>query len=121
VGNELNNILTASELANWLLGGAGNDTLNGKGGNDALFGQDGIDTFVFERGTGGDVIGDFTIGVDKIELSAFGFGGYTQVHNSMHENNGTTAIDLGNGDFVVLVGVAMNTLTAADFIVPGPQ
>jgi hypothetical protein len=34
----------------------------------------------------------------------------------MHENGGTTAIDLGQGDFVVLVGVAMNTLTAGDFV-----
>jgi Ca2+-binding RTX toxin-like protein len=116
VGNELNNILTGSAQANWLLGGAGNDTLNGKGGNDVLFGQDGVDTFVFERGTGGDVIGDYTAGVDKIKLTGIGYQNWSQLQGHLVENAGTTAIDLGQGDFVVLVGVALNTLGAGDFV-----
>ncbi len=116
VGNELDNILTGSSLSNWLLGGAGNDTINGKGGNDVLFGQGGADTFVFEHGTGGDLIGDFQAGTDKINLAGIGYTSYAQVQNAMHENAGSTAIDLGQGDFVVLSGVAVNTLGAQDFI-----
>jgi hypothetical protein len=38
------------------------------------------------------------------------------VINSMHENGGTTAIDLGNGDFIVLNGVARSALSQGDFI-----
>jgi Ca2+-binding RTX toxin-like protein len=116
VGNELNNVLVGSDLANWLLGGAGNDTLNGHGGNDVLFGEAGADTFVFEHGTGGDVIGDFTHGTDKINLVGIGFGSYAQLRSSMVENGGTTAIDLGQGDFVVLVAVPMASLSAGDFV-----
>ncbi len=116
VGNELDNHLTGNASANWLLGGAGNDVLNGKAGNDVLFGEAGADTFVFEHGTGGDVIGDFTPGTDKIDLSAFGFTDYQTVVNAMHEVNGTTAIDLGGGDFIVLNGVANASLHASDFI-----
>ncbi len=119
VGNELDNHLTGNDTANWLLGGAGNDVIDGKGGNDVLFGQDGADTFVFEHGTGGDVIGDFTTGTDKIDLSAFGFANFQAVVNSMHEMNGTTAIDLGGGDFIVLNGVANASLHAGDFILSG--
>jgi Ca2+-binding RTX toxin-like protein len=92
--------------------------LNGKGGNDVLFGESGADTFVFEHGTGADVIGDFAAGTDKIDLSAIGYT-WQQVQNSMHENGGNTAIDLGGGDLVVLNGVTVAQLQASDFILAG--
>ena len=116
VGNELANQLTGSALANWLLGGAGNDRLNGKGGNDVLFGEAGADTFVFERGTGGDVIGDFQPGIDKISIVGMGFGAFTQLQMAFVQNGDTTAINLGQGDLIVLNGVASASLSAADFI-----
>jgi Ca2+-binding RTX toxin-like protein len=119
VGNELDNHLTGNTIGNYLLGGAGNDVLNGKAGNDVLFGESGADVFVFEHLTGGDVIGDFAPGTDRIDLSAFGFSSYQAVVNSMHEVNGTTAIDLGGNDLVVLNGVAMSSLHAGDFILGG--
>lgn len=121
VGNALDNRLTGNAQGNYLLGGAGNDILNGKGGNDVLFGESGADTFVVERGTGGDVIGDFVAGTDKIDLSALGFADYQAVVNSMHEVNGTTAIDLGSGDFIVINGVAQTALSAGDFILTAAQ
>ena len=115
VGNDLDNRITGSASSNWLLGGAGNDILNGGAGNDVLFGEAGADTFVFTQGTGGDVVGDFAVGTDRIDLSAYGLTWQT-VLNSMHENGGTTAIDLGNGDFIVLNGVARASLSQSDFI-----
>ncbi|MFL9840415.1 M10 family metallopeptidase C-terminal domain-containing protein [Sphingomonas sp. ST-64] len=118
VGNDLANRITGSAASNWLLGGAGNDVLNGAGGNDVLFGEAGADIFVFQAGTGGDVIGDFVAGTDRIDLSAFGLTWQT-VANSMHENGGTTAIDLGNGDYIVLNGVARSALDQDDFILSG--
>jgi Ca2+-binding RTX toxin-like protein len=115
VGNELNNVMTGNVSGNYLLGGAGDDVLNGKAGNDVLFGQAGADRFVFEHGTGGDVIGDFAAGTDKIDLIAIGYS-WAQVQNSMHENGGNTAIDLGGGDLVVLNGVTAAQLHASDFL-----
>jgi Ca2+-binding RTX toxin-like protein len=116
VGNELDNRLTGSATANWLLGGAGDDILNGMAGNDVLFGEAGADSFVFAPGTGGDVIGDFETGVDRIDLSAFGLADFEALQSALVENDGTTAISLGDGDFIVLNGVANAQLTAADFI-----
>jgi Ca2+-binding RTX toxin-like protein len=116
VGNELANQLTGSALANWLLGGAGDDRLNGKGGNDVLFGEAGADTFVFERGTGGDVIGDFQPGIDKISIVGMDFGIFIQLQTAFVQNGDTTAINLGQGDLIVLNGVASASLSAADFI-----
>ncbi|APZ98184.1 hypothetical protein BWQ93_06615 [Sphingopyxis sp. QXT-31] len=116
VGNELDNRLTGNAIGNYLLGGAGNDMLNGKAGNDVLFGEGGADSFVFERGTGGDVIGDFARGTDKIDLSAFGFANFAAVQAGFSQVGVNGAINLGNGDFVVLHNVTMSQLTQGDFI-----
>lgn len=116
VGNGLANQMTGSASANWLLGGAGDDVLNGKAGDDVLFGEGGADRFVFERGTGGDVIGDFQAGIDRIDLSAFGFASYAALRAAMGEANGTSFIILADGDMVVLNGVSNAALSEADFI-----
>ena len=118
VGNALDNGLTGNAIGNYLLGGLGNDRLNGMGGNDVLFGEGGNDTFVFGIGTGGDVIGDFTRGQDKIDISAFGFS-FAQAQANFSQVGGNGAINLGNGDFIVLNGVTMSQLTASDFILGG--
>jgi Ca2+-binding RTX toxin-like protein len=116
VGNELANRLTGNALGNYLLGGFGNDTLNGKGGNDVLFGEGGADTFVFERGTGGDVIGDFQAGVDKISLVGLGIASYAALQPAIFQVGGNTGINLGQGDFIVLNDVTNAALSASDFM-----
>jgi Ca2+-binding RTX toxin-like protein len=115
VGNELANVLVGNTFANWLLGGAGNDTLNGGAGNDVLFGEGGADTFVFQRGTGGDVIGDFAVGVDKIQLTGL-VASFAEVQARMVQNGADSAIDLGQGELVVIHNVAMSAFTAGDFL-----
>ena len=73
-------------------GGAGDDLIRGEGGDDQLFGGDdndilvggadsdvmaggiGADTFIYEGGDGDDVITDFEVGVDLVDLSALGIG-----------------------------------------------
>jgi Ca2+-binding RTX toxin-like protein len=119
VGNELANVLTGNASANWLLGGDGNDTINGKAGNDVLFGEGGDDTFVFEHGTGGDVIGDFTHAQDKIDVSAFHFASFADLQSRFTQHGSDGAIDLGSlttFDFIVLQHTDMATLDAGDFI-----
>lgn len=115
VGNSLDNRMTGSATGNYLLGGRGNDTLNGMAGNDVLFGETGNDVFVFAAGTGADVVGDFVRGQDRIDLSSYGLT-FAQWQANFIQNGNDGAINLGNGDLVVLHGVTMNQLTAADFI-----
>ncbi|MDC7789436.1 DUF4114 domain-containing protein [Rhodoplanes sp. TEM] len=58
-----------------LMGGRGDDVLIGGQGKDTLSGGEGSDTFVFrpaDGGSGVDVITDFEIGADHIDVSAFG-------------------------------------------------
>ncbi len=77
--------LTGTAVGETLIGGSGNETISGLGGNDTLNGGAGADlliggedddTFVFSNAsdigiTAGsrDVIGDFTTGQDRIDLS----------------------------------------------------
>jgi Ca2+-binding RTX toxin-like protein len=119
-GNELNNRLTGSDLNNWLLGNDGNDTLIGGKGDDVLFGDliggaAGVDTFVFNAGDGQDVIGDFHHGEDKIQFNGI-FADFAAAQANFVQFGGDGAIDLGGGNFLVLQGVTMSTLTATDFI-----
>jgi Ca2+-binding RTX toxin-like protein len=114
VGNELDNILTGSASGNWLLGGLGADRITGAAGNDVLFGEGGADTFVFGAGSGADVIGDFAIAQDVIEFAAT-FTSFAQVQANFVQNGADGAINLGNGNLIVLHGVTMANLTAANF------
>jgi len=120
VGNELGNSLTGNASANTLLGGAGNDVINGGAGRDILYGEAGNDTFVFGVGTGGDVIADFALAGDRIDLSAFAqFTSFAALQTTFSQVGADGAINLSNGDFIVLNGVTMANLTAANFILPG--
>jgi Ca2+-binding RTX toxin-like protein len=119
-GNDLDNALTGSELANWLLGNGGADRLEGGRGNDVLFGDmpsqaPGADTFVFRAGDGQDVIGDFQPGQDRIELIGI-HADFAAVQAHMIEHAGSTAIDLGGGNLLVLQGVTIAQLAPADFV-----
>ncbi|TPG94608.1 type I secretion C-terminal target domain-containing protein [Pseudomonas caspiana] len=122
-----------------LSGGAGNDKLDGGAGMDTLTGGAGADTFVFSNrldsyrnyNTGGanlsDVITDFDISADKIDLSAIGFTGLGDGKNNtvylVLNSAGTktyikslTADADGNRFEVALDGNYLNTLTSANFV-----
>jgi Ca2+-binding RTX toxin-like protein len=114
VGNELANQLTGSASGNWLLGGAGSDRIAGLAGNDVLFGEAGADTFVFGAGSGADLIGDFAIAQDVIEFASY-FTSFAQAQANFVQVGADGAIDLGNGELIVLLGVTMANLTAANF------
>ncbi|MEM9850719.1 MAG: calcium-binding protein [Pseudomonadota bacterium] len=51
-----------------LIGAAQGDFLNGGGGNDTLFGGGGPDTFVYFDAQGDDVIADYQVGLDAIQV-----------------------------------------------------
>lgn len=55
----------------FLTGGAGDDVLIGGFGNDALTGGLGADTFRFQSDNGFDVVTDFAIAEDVLDVSAF--------------------------------------------------
>jgi VCBS repeat-containing protein len=114
VGNELNNILTGSAIGNVLLGGPGNDTLDGGAGQDILYGQAGADTFLIRKGTGIDIIADFTPGTDRIDLSDYGFKSVAAARPLFQQVGGDVSVNLGNGDTLILMGVQASSIGNAD-------
>jgi Ca2+-binding RTX toxin-like protein len=120
-----------------LNGGAGDDVLNGGSGNDRLIGGLGHDTFVFapdvasagragrpDQGANQDRIEDFTIGQDRIELTAFHatFADMTADHKSSHQSGPVTVtteghdtvLNFADDGSVRIVGVTQ--LHASDFV-----
>ena len=125
-GNGGNDVLIGGTGADALNGGTGNDFLSGDGGSDTLFGGTGndflvggggSDTFVFTAPTSGssfDVIDDFQVGIDSLDVSdlASSFGELTIVDTGSNVaiffsedqavtfNNITDIEDLSADDFI---------------------
>jgi Ca2+-binding RTX toxin-like protein len=119
VGNELGNLIVGNAIGNTILAGAGNDTLDGGAGLDILWGQAGADTFRIGKGTSTDIIADFQVGTDKLDVSAFGFTSLAQLKARMVQVSNDVALDLGNGDQVILLSVNAASLGAADVVLGG--
>lgn len=61
--------VTGNALNNIIKGGTGDDVIKGGGGSDQLWGMGGKNIFVYDAADeGGDVIRDFQIGSDKLDL-----------------------------------------------------
>ncbi|MGD1809555.1 calcium-binding protein, partial [Dapis sp. BLCC M126] len=70
VGNAGNDILTGDAGNDIIFGGDNKDILTGGSGRDRLRGGDGEDTFVFNTGSEVDLVTDFVVGEDTLQLSA---------------------------------------------------
>ena len=111
---------TGNALDNLIAGGDGVQLLNGGAGNDVLSGGAGADLFLFERGTGRDVVTDFQPGTDKIVIGG-GFTGFTSfaaVQAALRQDGADAVLELGGGEAAILRGVSTTSLTAADFRLP---
>jgi len=101
VGSRFNDIIIGDSGDNYLRGAQGDDTINGGAGNDILRGESGADTFVFEIGSGNDVIIDWVDADDFLDLSSFGF---TDAADAL-----SNAVDV-NGDVVFTIGADVITI-----------
>ncbi len=110
---------------NVLEGGAGNDLIIGLGGDDILIGGAGMDDFAFGArvdGTdidldGNDVIQDFTVGEDQVNLEAMLDALGKDASDVEVSNNGvdTTITVTGEADFsIVLTGITDDLLVSSD-------
>jgi Ca2+-binding RTX toxin-like protein len=155
-GSASDNVITGGARGDTLLGLAGNDTLSGDAGNDSLTGGAGADVlvggagndrFIYTATTDSgtsvllrDIINDFTVAADRIDVSAIdantttnGNGSFTwrgtaaingagQLSMAFDATTGTTVIS-GNVDAnlavdftIALLGNYTTTLTQNDFV-----
>ncbi|WP_395341296.1 calcium-binding protein [Ningiella sp. W23] len=70
-GDDGTDLLDGGAGNDYLDGGTGNDFLFGGEGNDTLLGGDGPDVFIFYPGSGRDVINEFDLEQDRIDIRFF--------------------------------------------------
>lgn len=98
-----------------LYGGAGNDLLNGGAGDDLLMGGAGSDVFEFYRGSGRDVIADFTNGIDRIEIDGLGRAAVEALIGTARQVGRDVLLDLGAGNSITLQDFRLSDLDLTDF------
>jgi Ca2+-binding RTX toxin-like protein len=98
LGGDGQDTLRGGEHADYLSGGSGDDVLHGGEGADTLIGGDGADIFVIDPASmSSDVIKDFTIGVDKIDVSRWQLSSFSEI--SISWIDGQTFIQDSVGSF----------------------
>lgn len=102
-GNDQDNIIS---------GASGRQTINGGDGDDVLIGGGGADTFIFERGTGSDLITDF--GSDDI-VRLDSFSSFSNLLAHAVQEDGDVRINTGNGESLVLANTDISSLSADQF------
>jgi Ca2+-binding RTX toxin-like protein len=112
IGSSFNDsIVGADGVAEFFIGG---------GGNDVIYGGTGSDTYTYSPGGDRDIIGDFTAGSntdDKIRLVGFGdaFNTFAEVLAAATQSGANVVIDFGNGDVLTLANVQRSALHESDF------
>ncbi|MDF2974361.1 MAG: hypothetical protein K0R61_4811 [Microvirga sp.] len=97
-----------------LNGGSGDDRLDGGSGNNRLTGGSGEDVFVFNKKHGTDVVTDFRVDHDRIDVS--GISGVSSMADLTFMNT-TQGIAIANASAIlVLNGVKESDLDSSDFI-----
>ncbi len=106
-GGSGDDFLLGGDGADRLMGGIGNDTLKGGAGDDWLSGGSGTDKFVFNAGH--DIIDDFALGEDMLELDARLWTGLTAAADLLQlyasANSQGTLITFDTGDTLFLENV----------------
>ncbi|MEM9755940.1 MAG: hypothetical protein AAF914_08105, partial [Pseudomonadota bacterium] len=85
--------LRGDGLANRIWGGNGADRIEGRGGNDTLTGGGGADTFVIATGVR-DAVTDFETGVDTLDVTTWGAGGFAMVQRTDRVDAETGRVDV---------------------------
>lgn len=109
-----------------LVGGKGADIIEGGAGNDHMWGgnwwKDGAsDTFVVSAGSGKDIIHDFEVGTDQIDLSSYGLE-FSDLQKLITDKGWAAEIDLsglegaGQDDKLIIKSVDADKLDESSFI-----
>jgi Ca2+-binding RTX toxin-like protein len=94
-----------------LVGGKGNDTLDGGKGNDTLTGNQGHDTFVFGKNSGKDVVTDFDVKKDMLQISkSHDIKTPKDVLDHAKQHGDNVVINLGDGNKITLKNVDLADL-----------
>ncbi|MGB8763708.1 MAG: calcium-binding protein [Burkholderiales bacterium] len=108
-GNALANTLIGNDGINILDGGAGNDTLNGGLGSDTLKGGAGSDTYLFNLGSGSDIIVEADATAGNTDIIQFGAGINQSQLVFKHIDNDLVVSITGSTDVLTIQGWYLGT------------
>ncbi|WP_162236029.1 hypothetical protein [Devosia sp. Leaf64] len=114
-GYDGNDMVIGGSGNDTLFGGNGDDTLSGDAGDDTHYGGSGADTFVFRSGMGEDLIGDFELGIDTIEIRDQGSMNFASLMANAEEYGGYSWLHLNDGGTISLINISLSDLSASDF------
>jgi Ca2+-binding RTX toxin-like protein len=114
-GSEAGDVILGDAGNNRLSGRAGFDYIIGGGGKDILSGGADLDSFAFATGFGRDTITDFTTGELIDFVLGEDFDSFAEVMAVASDTASGALLDFG-ADRLLLQGVAVASLTAADFV-----
>ncbi len=106
-GNRHDDLLIGGAGADTMNGGGDDDTLDGGTGNDSMHGGAGADVFVFDTGHDADLIDDFSLTEDRLQISLSLAGGLTeaQIESAAQVTALGVELDFGGGDTILLQGL----------------
>ncbi|MBS0124174.1 calcium-binding protein [Thetidibacter halocola] len=100
-------------------GWTGDDTIRMGGGNDTAVGGDGADVFVFAAGIDADVIRDYQLGQDALEIDTGLWGGaldQARLEALTDTSSGTLVLDFGGGHSITFEGLTSNAGLLDDIV-----
>lgn len=110
-GNPANLLSVLNGQNNTFNGSAGADVLYSFNGNDTLTGNGGADLFVFQGTDGNDVITDFDVALDFIDVTAWGTVSVSYAYDAVSGLYDATVTDGVNGSLSVQ-DIANNSLVS---------
>ncbi|MBC6442774.1 MAG: hypothetical protein GDA53_06570 [Rhodobacteraceae bacterium] len=118
-GSDGRDFLVGGNARDWLTGGRGGDRLQGGKQDDILTGGTGRDKFIFRTDHGKDIVTDFSVGRDTLELHGAGFPDLTI--KKWAKGTGVR-VEWDEGT-IYLEGVQKDALTEASFafVAPAPE
>ncbi len=106
VGGNGSDFLDGGKGSDFIEGGNGTDTITGGSGDDSMAGGNGPDTFIFLPGDGSDIIADFSVGSDAIDLQGGqSISSFAEVDTDGSGGVDSTLIQFADGGSVILINV----------------
>ena len=107
-------------LANVIMGDGNAQTFDGRGGDDVITGGGGGDRFVFQKGSGHDVVTDFHVGKggDTIALQDYAFKSFAEVQSAMTQAGDDVVLKLSDTDAVLFRNTKVAQFTADNVALP---
>ncbi|MGJ8625261.1 MAG: calcium-binding protein, partial [Yoonia sp.] len=115
-GGTGDDILDGGSQGDRLFGGDGEDILHGSIGDDELTGGADADSFVFAGTVNDDIITDFEVGVDQIDMTDYGPFSNVDVVALLSQSGDDVVLDLGHHGTVTMQDIDLGDLSLTDFV-----